>query len=196
MGVDETMEYNRRQLATATAAVIFTYGTLKKGFSNHKLLQDLMQTGDAFFLRRDCRTVDAYPLVCGPYRVPFLLNLPGAAGSNRVSGELYAVSARGLERLDELEGTVTGHYERLPIEVEPPADGGVEEETIDSGGGVEAYFAGRSYAAEMWKRCGKIGYSVYGEEESKGYVRRKDRAANLSFLEQIGVFISSDDGES
>ncbi|CAN1729049.1 Putative gamma-glutamylcyclotransferase At3g02910 [Linum perenne] len=82
----------------------------------------------------------------------------------RVSGQLYAVSAHGLARLDQLEGTVTGHYERLPIKVEPPADGGVKAETIDSGGRVEVYFAGRSYAAEMWERCGKIGYSVYGEE--------------------------------
>ncbi|CAI0419617.1 unnamed protein product [Linum tenue] len=145
-----------------------------------------MRTDDAAF-RCNCRTLEPYPLVCGPYRVPFLLNLPRAAGSDRVSGELYAVSARGLARLDELEGTARGHYERLPIRVDP----------ID----VEAYFAERSYAAEMWERCGKRGYWVYGEKEARGYVSRKDRPQNLSFLEQIQLFVSSssssspDDGE-
>ncbi|CAN1150830.1 Putative gamma-glutamylcyclotransferase At3g02910 [Linum perenne] len=183
MGVDdrrENLPHHHRQ----PVAVIFTYGTLKKGFSNHGLLQDLMQTGDAVF-RCNCRTVDAVPLVCGPFRVPFLLNLPGADGADRVSGEMYAVTARGLARLDELEGTVTGHYERLPIVVEPEDC----EEEIECG--VQAYFADRSYAVDMWETCGRIGYSVYGEKESKGYVKRKDRPVNLSFLEQIRIFIAS-----
>ncbi|CAI0378064.1 unnamed protein product [Linum tenue] len=182
----------------AVATLIFTYGTLKKGFSNHGLMQDLMRTDDAAF-RCNCRTVEPYPLVCGPYRVPFLLNLPRAAGSARVSGELYAVSARGLARLDELEGTARGHYERLPIRVDPIDGGGGEETTACV---VEAYFAVRSYAAEMWERCGKRGYWVYGEKEARGYVSRKDRPQNLSFLEQIQLFVSSsssssspDDGE-
>ncbi|CAI0416236.1 unnamed protein product [Linum tenue] len=135
-----------------------------------------MRSGDVAF-RCNCRTVEPHPLVCGPYRVPFLLNLPGAAGADRVSGELYAVSARGLARLDELEGTERGHYERLPIRVEPT--------------GVEAYFAEKSYAIEMWERCGKRGYWVYGEKEARGYVKRKDRPQDLSFLEQIEQFVSS-----
>ncbi|CAI0475786.1 unnamed protein product [Linum tenue] len=54
-----------------------------------------------------------------------------------------------------------GHYERLPI-----------RETIAS---MEAYFAVRSYMAEMLERCGKRGYWVYGEKEARGFMRRKDR---------------------
>ncbi|CAI0389755.1 unnamed protein product [Linum tenue] len=78
-----------------------------------------------------------------------------------------------------------------------PLTSGGGEETLAS---VEAYFAERSYAGEMWERCGKRGYWVYGEEEARGYVRRKDRPLNLSFLEQIQLIVSSsssspDDGE-
>lgn len=177
MGIEAENNNNR------ASTLIFTYGTLKRGFSNHVLMQDLIKTGDAVF-NGIYRTVDNYPLVCGPYRVPFLLNLPDATGSHRVTGELYAVSSQGLSRLDELEGTSRDHYERLPIRVEA-ADGG------DAVFGVEAYYGHRSYAMEMWKRSGKRGYGVYGEKEAKGYVKRKDRPQNLSFLEQINVFVSS-----
>ncbi|KAF2306736.1 hypothetical protein GH714_020953 [Hevea brasiliensis] len=174
----------------APSTLIFTYGTLKRGFSNHGLLQDLMRTGDAVF-RGTYRTIDNYPLVCGPYRVPFLLNLPGASGSNRVTGELYTVTARGLSRLDELEGTTRCHYERLPIMLEPitATDDGEEYGGDGKACAAEAYYAHRSYAVEMWKRNGKRGYGVYGEKEAKGYVKRKDRPQNLSFLDQIHVLV-------
>ncbi|XP_002520075.2 putative gamma-glutamylcyclotransferase At3g02910 [Ricinus communis] len=182
----ETEKIHRLASSPTETALIFTYGTLKKGFSNHGLMQDLMRTGDAVY-KGIHRTVDKYPLVCGPYRVPFLLNLPGASGSHRVTGELYAVTQRGLSRLDELEGITRYHYERLPITVAPVKEDG------DAVVEVEAYFAHRSYEMEMWKRNGKRGFGVYGEIEAKGYVKRKDRPQNLTFLEQIHVFVSSID---
>ncbi|XVF56603.1 hypothetical protein PTKIN_Ptkin06aG0134100 [Pterospermum kingtungense] len=127
--------------------LIFTYGTLKRGFSNH-VLQDLMRTGDAVF-KGTYTTVEKYPLVCGPYRVPFLLNMPGSG--HRVSGELYAVSARGLARVDELEGTSRGHYKRLPIKLIPAeADKenyNKEDEVLTCA--AEAYYACKSYEKEM-----------------------------------------------
>ncbi|KAJ8761711.1 hypothetical protein K2173_004487 [Erythroxylum novogranatense] len=184
---DNKINHNR----TATS-LVFTYGTLKRGFFNHTLMLDLIRTGDAIY-HGVYRTSDKYPLVCGPYRVPFLLNLPGATGSHPVTGELYAVTSRGLARLDELEGTSRGHYERLPIKLVPSDSGGVDVEEGEKMCAAEAYFAHRSYAAEMWKRNGKRGYGVYGEKESKGYVKRKDRPQNLTFLEQIGAFLSSCD---
>ncbi|KAL0403355.1 UNVERIFIED_CONTAM: putative gamma-glutamylcyclotransferase [Sesamum radiatum] len=70
------------EAAVTQPAVVFTYGTLKQGFSNHILLQDMIATGDATFLG-SCRTLHPLPLVCGPYRVPFLLNLPAAANASR-----------------------------------------------------------------------------------------------------------------
>lgn len=176
---------------------IFTYGTLKRGFSNHTLMQELIRTGDATFIGT-VRTAENYPLVCGPYRVPFLLDIPGCG--QRVHGELYAVSFKGLARMDELEGTSRGHYERLPILLElerrDDADGGI------CGGfgmpcgaegltGAEAYYAHRSYAMELWMKNGKKGLSAYTERETKGYVKRKDRPQHLTFLDHIQHFLSS-----
>ncbi|GMH09131.1 hypothetical protein Nepgr_010971 [Nepenthes gracilis] len=161
---------------------IFTYGTLKRGFPNHPLMQDLMASGDADYLGR-YRTVEKFPLVCGPFRVPFLLNLPGLG--DRVWGELYAVSNQGLARMDELEGTSLGHYERLPIKVS------VVGEEADECAEAEAYFGHRSYTEEMWRRNGEKGYASYSETEARGYVRRGDRPRNLTFLDQIRIFVSS-----
>ncbi|KAF5749252.1 putative gamma-glutamylcyclotransferase [Tripterygium wilfordii] len=174
----------------AQTHLVFTYGTLKRGFWNHTLLQDLMRTGDAVF-KGTYRTVEKYPLVCGPYKVPFLLNFPGVPGSRTVSGELYAVSARGFSRLDELEGTTRGHYERLPIEVRPTGNNDDGENCGNESVWVEAYYAHRSYAAEIWRRNGKRGLGEYSEKEAKGYVKRKDRPQHLSFLDQIHVFVTS-----
>ncbi|XP_077235093.1 AIG2-like (avirulence induced gene) family protein [Tasmannia lanceolata] len=162
-------------------SVIFTYGTLKHGFSNHSLIQEMVRTGDAVYLGV-YRTVEKYPMVCGPYRVPFLLNLPGSG--ERVWGELYEVSVYGVGRMDELEGTSRGHYERLPVEVVR----GVENTVVV---GAEAYYGHRSYAEELWKRNGEKGFSVYSEKEAKGYLKRKDRPQNITFLEQIRIFVAS-----
>ncbi|XP_057470400.1 putative gamma-glutamylcyclotransferase At3g02910 [Actinidia eriantha] len=184
--------------------VIFSYGTLKQGFSNHGLLQDMMATGDASYLGI-YTTIHKLPLVCGPYRVPFLLNFPGAG--QQVIGELYAVSARALARMDELEGTSRGHYQRLPIEVEPAVtalpdgdgdDHHEEEEEEDkrvnnntSIRWAEAYYAHDSYAEGMWKRNGEKGFRNYTHQEAKGYVKRTERPSHLSFLDHIRLFLSS-----
>ncbi|CAK8575580.1 unnamed protein product [Lathyrus sativus] len=164
------------------AALIFTYGTLKRNFSNHPLLQDLILSGDASFIGT-YRTVQNYPLVCGPYRVPFLLNIPGSGQS--VYGELYSVSAEGLSRMDELEGTSRGHYERLPIKVVPSGEEMEAKITC-----AEAYYAHGSYAIEMWNKNGKQGLKCYTEKETIGYVKRKDRPQHLTFLDHIRLFLS------
>lgn len=161
--------------------LIFTYGTLKKGFSNHRLMEELMAAGDASYVGA-YRTTERYPLVCGPYRVPFLLNLPGEG--DRVWGEVYLVSDKGLGRLDELEGTTRGHYQRLPIEISDLPDG------LDFDA-AEAYYAHPSYANQMWKRSGEAGFVSYSHKEAKGYVKRQDRPQNLSFLDHISHFLSS-----
>jgi gamma-glutamylaminecyclotransferase len=102
-----------------------------------------------------------------------------------VKGELYSVTARGLARLDELEGVSRGHYERLPVEVVLAADEGEAAE------GAVAYYAHRGYAAEMWARSGRRGHAEYSPAVAAGYVRRVDRPQGQTFLEQIRVFVSS-----
>ncbi|XP_038974864.1 putative gamma-glutamylcyclotransferase At3g02910 [Phoenix dactylifera] len=169
--------------------LVFTYGTLKRGFSNHGLIQDMIRSGDAAFVG-DARTAGRLPLVCGPYRVPFLLNFPGAG--ERVRGEVYAVSPRGIARMDDLEGTSRGHYERLPISLVLPrrrrsrGDEGEDDEVE-----AEAYYAHRSYATEMWRRSGERGFEAYSEREARGYVKRKDRPQDTTFLDQIRIFVGS-----
>jgi gamma-glutamylaminecyclotransferase len=187
--------------AAAKRTLVFTYGTLKRGFSNHALLQELSRAGDASFVGAAV-TASRLPLVCGPYRVPFLLNLPGdeeaGAGGSRVAGELYAVTPRGLARLDELEGVSRGHYERLPVAVDLAAAAAAEEGEGEGGGGgararvdAVAYYAHRDYAAALWRRSGGEGYPEYSHDVARGYVRRKDRPQGQTFLEQIRTFVSS-----
>ncbi|KAI0500794.1 hypothetical protein KFK09_019011 [Dendrobium nobile] len=174
-------------IADKDRAIIFTYGTLKRGFSNHGLIHDMILAGDAAFLGNG-HTADRFPLVCGPYGVPFLINIPGSG--ERVSGELYAVSRRAIPRLDELEGISHGHYERLPIIVHLLTGGEGEEETgliMEA----EAYFAHRSFGEEMWKRNGEKGFCAYSSDEAIGYVKRKDRPQDITFLDQIRIFVSS-----
>lgn len=172
--------------------LIFTYGTLKRGFYNHVLMQELIGSGDARFMGL-FQTARPYPLVCGPYRVPFLLNLPGSG--QRVLGELYSVSPAGLARLDDLEGTSCGHYERLPIDIDIDIEEEEEEAVrvrVEVGSrSMEAYFAHRSYALGLWEKNGNKGLSAYSESHAVGYVRRKDRPQHLSFLDHIHLFLSS-----
>lgn len=162
----------------AKRTLVFTYGTLKRGFSNHPLLQDLSASGDAAFVGA-ATTASPLPLVCGPYRVPFLLDLPGSG--RRVAGELYAVTPRGLARLDELEGVSRAHYERLPAPAVLLADGA----QVD---GAVAYYAHRSYAGELWRCSGEKGLPEYSHAVADGYVRRKDRPQDVTFLDQIRIF--------
>ncbi|GAA0157457.1 hypothetical protein LIER_14717 [Lithospermum erythrorhizon] len=165
--------------------LIFSYGTLKHGFSNHTLLSDLIATHNAAFLGHYTTTIPL-PLVCGPFKVPFLLNLPHLPHTTRVSGELYSLSPSALSVIDELEGVSKGHYERLPLNV---VEEGGEGEVVE----VEAYYAHRSYAEEMWRRSGERGFGCYTEVEAKGYVRRKDRPKGVTFLEHIRTFLNSSD---
>lgn len=160
--------------------LVFTYGTLKKGFPNHVLLRRLMDSGDARFVG-GCRTLHPYPLVCGPFRVPFLLHLPGSG--HRVRGELYSVSPHALSLLDDLEGTSLGHYQRLPLLIDP-GDGAAPAT-------AHAYFAHPSFASDLWRKSGNKASPDYTAEEASGYVKRSDRPPNASFLDHIRSFLSS-----
>ncbi|KAI3703506.1 hypothetical protein L1987_73631 [Smallanthus sonchifolius] len=168
--------------------LIFSYGTLKHGFANHKLMQDLISRNDAVFLGNYITDL-RFPLVRGPHGVPFLLNLSGTA-RHRVRGELYSVSDSGLQRLDVLESITLGHYERLPItvrlEISDAGDGG-RGVVVDA----EAYYAHRSFAEDMWRRSGQVGFESFTHEVAEGYVRRDLRPKDRSFREQITLFCSS-----
>ncbi|KAL3838559.1 hypothetical protein ACJIZ3_023150 [Penstemon smallii] len=170
---------NARSESDEDVNLVFVYGTLKRGFYNHALIEDLMTTRDATYIG-PYTTVSSFPLVCGPHGIPYLINLPGSG--HRIRGELYSVSSgRGLARLDDLEGVHLGHYERLPVVVE----GGDKAATE-----AEAYFADRGFGEDLWRRCGEEGLSEYSLEMGRKYVRKEDRPPHSSFIVDIHKFIS------
>nr|ABK22133.1 unknown [Picea sitchensis] len=162
--------------------LVFVYGTLKRGFGNHWLIEEMIAGGHAEFVGIG-RSEERYPLVCGPYQVPFLLYLNGFG--EHVFGEVYAIDAYALQRFDELEGTTKGHYVRRSIRLRllKMAE---EEVVLES----QAYFAANSYTPQMWMKTRHNCLCTYSVEETKNYVRRKDRPPHLSFLEHINIFLS------
>ena len=95
---------NETASAPASAAVLFVYGTLKRGGSNHGWLADQTFLGSA-------RTAPGFTLYSlGEY--PGLV--VDAADREGVVGELWAVDAGCLARLDAFEGVSEGLYAREP----------------------------------------------------------------------------------
>lgn len=78
---------------------VFVYGTLKKGFNNHHIMD-----GSTFI--DDVETRDNYTLIVNDYIS--LYNTPGTA--DRTSGELYSVSEKKLRELDYFEGCPSFYY--------------------------------------------------------------------------------------
>lgn len=97
---------------------IFTYGSLRKGYGNHALLED----------GRFGKVVDAGDCITeGKYTLLHLGGFPGlvAKGNTSVYGELYNVDDDVLRRLDQLEGH-PHFYKRVPLKVKPV---GTQEDT-------------------------------------------------------------------
>nr|GLL38656.1 putative gamma-glutamylcyclotransferase At3g02910 isoform X1 [Ipomoea trifida] len=170
------------QSGNGNAYLIFTYGTLKRGFPNHAIMANLIRSGDVTF-RGEYTTVDTYPLVCGPYGIPYLINLPGSGV--RIKGELYAVTDSGIVPMDDLEGVEAGHYERLPLKL-TAGDSGGPEGTV----AAEAYFAHRSFGEGLWKRCGGVGIGDFTTEMASKYQIKEERPQDFNFLKDLELFIS------
>lgn len=96
-------------MSSQASTIVFVYGTLKRGFCRASALADQQFIGEA-------RTVPKYRLVnCGEY--------PGLLSTDRgksIQGELYAVDAKCLHQLDEIEAVEEELYRRGPIELESP----------------------------------------------------------------------------
>src|SRR5438105_3562854 len=85
-------------------AILFIYGSLKRGRCNHHLIADQEYLGEVV-------TEPRYRLLdLGTYAGMIRDDLNGLA----VKGELWAVEPRGLLELDEFEGT-DGPYSRATV---------------------------------------------------------------------------------
>ncbi|KAL5769987.1 hypothetical protein ACOSP7_014141 [Xanthoceras sorbifolium] len=116
--------------------------------------------GDAIF-KGTYTTTNKYPLVCSPYKVPFLLNILGSG--HPISDELYTLSSYGLARVDDLQGTTRGHYQRLPVQLMPD-----NANNQDSMASAEASFTDTSYNQELWRKTQKMVFSSYSDKKARG----------------------------
>ena len=85
---------------------VFLYGTLKKGFHNHPLIEKGEYMGDAY----TCKEYSM--LVCTMTGIPFVVkeeNYP-------IMGEVYSVDKKTFNDLDRLEGHPT-FYRRELIDI-------------------------------------------------------------------------------
>ncbi len=90
--------------------LLFVYGTLKQGYSNHGHLAGQTRVAAA-------RTVPGYRLYdLGGY--PGLVAVPTDAEG--VVGEVWSVDADALRQLDHFEGVHEGLYRREPIRLLAP----------------------------------------------------------------------------
>jgi len=95
---------------------VFVYGTLKRGYHNHRLLKDATMLGKAF-------TADNWTMVGKDMSFPYVLEQHDTVGTN-VIGEVYHVSDAELKTLNTLEG-VPYHYKPQLVEVQ------YDDNTID-----------------------------------------------------------------
>jgi len=86
---------------------IFVYGTLKKGFHNHDLLENAEFVCEA-------TTKEKYPMVNTEEHFPYLIDDKGIG--HLIQGEVYRIDETILAMLDILEG-YPEHYDRQQIQV-------------------------------------------------------------------------------
>lgn len=98
--------------------LVFVYGTLKQGGSNHRHLAGQQFLGEA-------RTIPGYQLYAlGDY--PGMVLTP--KGTREIKGEVWKVDATCLAQLDLLEGVNEGLYERVPVKLADP----FHEQTVET----------------------------------------------------------------
>jgi gamma-glutamylcyclotransferase (GGCT)/AIG2-like uncharacterized protein YtfP len=92
------------------SSLLFVYGTLKRGCSNHGQLAGETFVGTA-------RTQPGFRLYDVGGYPGLVLQAEDVAG---VSGEVWAVSDESLRRLDAFEGVHEGLYRRAPVALLAP----------------------------------------------------------------------------
>lgn len=97
-------------MSATEATLLFVYGTLKRGCSNHPFLAGQRFVGDA-------RTTRGYRLYhLGEF--PGMIRLP--EDRDGVAGEVWAVTPAALTYIDHLEGVDLGLYRRELVQLAAP----------------------------------------------------------------------------
>ena len=108
---DSASFQNGGNQSTEPRVRIFVYGSLKKGYALHHLLEDQLRLADA-------STVPLYRMFdLGSY--PGLIEWPDGT---TIFGEVYEVSNTCLQRLDDAEGVADGLYVRRQIQLQGRKD--------------------------------------------------------------------------
>ena len=99
---------------SAPSILIFVYGTLKRGLSNHGCMAGQQFLGEA-------ATAPLYRMVdCGGYPGMFPVTRDGRS----IRGEVWSVNESGRIKLDDLEDVTQGLYALEPVTLLPPWDTG------------------------------------------------------------------------
>ena len=155
---------------------VFVYGTLKRGFYNHRLLE----SSSASFVA-EASTRRPMRLVLGEYGVPYLMKDEDAskdAPTTRVPGELWVVDDEGLDALDVLEGVSVGMYERVTLEVRVAGERKTNGTDETSGATAFGYVAGAESIARGIGSAGCETIQAYDlETHQRAYVPKRDRPA-------------------
>lgn len=117
--------------------LVFVYGTLKKGFTNHtRYLADAEANGGARFLHLGTST-QSFALVVRPKHMmpptcgPVMMESPNDdSDTHCIPGEIYEVSHEVLQGLDILEGVRSGCYYHKSIDVLVPEEGTPQTTTL------------------------------------------------------------------
>jgi gamma-glutamylaminecyclotransferase len=117
------------------STLLFVYGTLKGGCSNHHLLAGQTFVGNAR-TRPGFRLYDlgGYPGIA-----------PQSDDRDGVVGEVWSVDATALAELDRFEGVHEGLYRRAPLALMPPFDTRSVEAYLPS-----VPFSGRPEVGSEW----------------------------------------------
>lgn len=101
---------------TTEQHLIFVYGTLRKGYWNHKFIEN------STFLGKGYTVSDKFVMRAVSY--PFVSDAVGndIRNSTKIFGELYAVTDAVFKDLDRLEG-YPRFYDRRQVEVEIRGNG-------------------------------------------------------------------------
>lgn len=93
--------------------LIFCYGTLKRGFPNHSIMEEIK----ASYIS-DATTKFKYPLLLeGKWNTPFMIHNMNFPNSYKIQGELFEIDNEGMAALDKFEGVDKCYYKRLGIEI-------------------------------------------------------------------------------